>query len=113
MAWIGWLVVLGFNATLTAKVISWPSVTHMCFLAFLHQYYHNFSFQSHRLLFSHASAVVRGESKSERKVTSTGDQTHTHQPVAWKESVQSIGKMNSRKTLIGALATMSKKLVKS
>ena len=29
-----WLVVLGFNATLTAKVISW----HMCFLAFSHQY---------------------------------------------------------------------------
>ena len=34
----GWLVVLGFNATLTAKVISWQSVTHMCFLAFSHQY---------------------------------------------------------------------------
>ena len=31
-------VVLGFNATLTAKVISWRSVTHMCFLAFSHQY---------------------------------------------------------------------------
>ena len=26
---IGWLVVLGFNATLTAMVISWRSVTHM------------------------------------------------------------------------------------
>ena len=25
----GWLVVLGFNATLTAKVISWRSVMHM------------------------------------------------------------------------------------
>ena len=25
---IGWLVVLGFNATLTAKVISWRSMTH-------------------------------------------------------------------------------------
>ena len=25
---IGWLVVLGFNTTLTAKVISWQSVTH-------------------------------------------------------------------------------------
>ena len=34
----GWLVVLGFNATLTAKVISWRSVTHMCFLAYSHQY---------------------------------------------------------------------------
>ena len=32
------LVVLGFNATLTAKVISWRSVMHMCFLAFSHQY---------------------------------------------------------------------------
>ena len=32
------LVVLEFNATLTAKVISWRSVTHMCFLAFSHQY---------------------------------------------------------------------------
>ena len=29
----GWLVVLGFNATLTSKVISWRSVTHTCFLA--------------------------------------------------------------------------------
>ena len=35
---VGCLVVLGFNATLTAKVISWRSVTHMCFLAFSHQY---------------------------------------------------------------------------
>ena len=26
---ISWLVVLGFNATLTAQVISWCSVTHM------------------------------------------------------------------------------------
>ena len=56
----GWLVVSGFNATLTAKVISWRSMTHMCFLAFSHLYSHNFSFQSHRLLFSHASAEVRG-----------------------------------------------------
>ena len=32
------LVVLGFNATLTAKVISWRSVTHICFLAFSHQH---------------------------------------------------------------------------
>ena len=35
---LGWLVVLGFNATLPAKVISWRSVTHMRFLAFSHQY---------------------------------------------------------------------------
>ena len=48
-----WLLdVFGFNATLTANVISWRSVTHMCFLAFSHQYLHNFSFQSYRLHFS-------------------------------------------------------------
>ena len=34
----GMLVVLVFNATLTAKVISWRSVTHKRFLAFSHQY---------------------------------------------------------------------------
>ena len=33
-----WLVVLGFHATLTAKVISLRSVTLMCYLAFSHQY---------------------------------------------------------------------------
>ena len=39
-AWLafGWLVVLRFNATLTAKAISWLSVALMCFLAFSHQY---------------------------------------------------------------------------
>ena len=51
----------------------------MCFLAFSHQYLHNFSFQSHRLLFSHASAEVRGENTPEKKVASTGDRTHNHQ----------------------------------
>ena len=30
-----WLVVLGFNATLTANVISWQSVTHYVFPGFL------------------------------------------------------------------------------
>ena len=73
------LVALVFNATLTAKVISWRSVTHMCFLAFSHQYLHNFSFQSHRLLFSHASTEVRGENSPERNFASTGDRTHNHQ----------------------------------
>ena len=75
----GWLVVLGLNTTLTAMVISWRSVTHMCFLAFSHQYEHNFSFQSHRQLFSHASVEVRGENMPERKVASTGDETHNQQ----------------------------------
>ena len=75
----GWLVVLRFNAALTAKVISWRSVTGMCFLAFSHQYEHNFSFQSHGLVFSHASAEVRGENTPERKFASTRDRTHNHQ----------------------------------
>ena len=35
---LDWVVVLGFNATFTAKVISWRSVMHMCFLDFSHQY---------------------------------------------------------------------------
>ena len=62
------LVVLGFNATLTAKVVSWQLVMNMCFLAFSHQYYNNFSFKSHRQLFSHASAAVRGENTLGKKV---------------------------------------------
>ena len=37
------------------------------------------SFQSHRLLFSHASAEVRGENMPERKFASTGSGTHNHQ----------------------------------
>ena len=80
------LVVLGFNATLTTKVISWRSVTHMCFLPFSHQYHHNFSFQSHQLLFSYASAEVRGKNKLERKFASTGDQTHNHQVMSLTRS---------------------------
>ena len=54
-------------------------------------------FQSHRLLFSHASAEVRGQNTPERKVTSTWDRTHNHQvmsptrsplshPGGWKSS---------------------------
>ena len=35
---VGWMVVLGFKATLTAKVISWRSVMHLCFLAFSYHY---------------------------------------------------------------------------
>ena len=37
------------------------------------------SFQSHRLLFSHASAEMRGENMPERKLASNGDRTHNHQ----------------------------------
>ena len=79
---VGLLVVLRFNATLTAKVISWRWVTHTCFLAF-------FSFQSHRLLFSHASAEVKGENTPERKVASIGDRTHNHQVMSQTRSPRS------------------------
>ena len=37
------------------------------------------SFKSHRLVFSHASAEVRGENTPERKFASTGYRTHNHQ----------------------------------
>ena len=44
------------------------------------------SFQSHRLLFSHASAEVRGENTPERKVASTWDRTHNHQVMSLTRS---------------------------
>ena len=56
------------NATLTAKVISWRSVTHMCSLKPLLT---QLSFQSHHLLFSNASAEVRGQNTPARKFAST------------------------------------------
>ena len=83
------LVVFGFKATLTAKVIaviSWPSMMHMCFLAYSHQYYHNSSFQSHRLLFSHTSAEVRGENTPEIKFPSTRNRTHNYQVMSLTRS---------------------------
>ena len=36
-------------------------------------------FQSHRILFSHASAEVRGGNTPERNFTQNGSQTHNHQ----------------------------------
>ena len=38
--------------------------------------------QSHRLLFPHASAEVRGENTPERKFALTGDRTHNHQAMS-------------------------------
>ena len=73
----GWFV-LRFNATLTAKVISWRSVTHV-FPGFLTSVLTQISFQSHQLLFSHALAEVRGENMPERKFASNGSQTNNHQ----------------------------------
>ena len=37
------------------------------------------SFKSHRLLFAHASAEVRGENTPERNFASTGYETYNHQ----------------------------------
>ena len=44
------------------------------------------SFQSYRLLSSHASAEVRGENTPERKFASTGDRTHNQQVMGLKHS---------------------------
>ena len=47
------------------------------------------SFQSHRRLFSHASAEVRTENTPERKFASTQDRTHNHQVMSPKRSLLS------------------------
>ena len=49
------------------------------FLGFLTPVITQLSFQSHRLLFSHASAEVKGENSTERKFALTGSRTHKHQ----------------------------------
>ena len=68
---LSWLVVvLGLNATLTARVISWQSVTHMCFFDFL---------QSHQILFSHAFDRGEMQNMPERKFPSTRSQTSGHE----------------------------------
>ena len=75
-----YLVVFWFKATLTAKVIPWRSVMHM-FPGFLTPVQTQLSFQCHRLsvLFSHASAEVRGENMPERKFDTTGCPTRNHE----------------------------------
>ena len=77
---VGWLVVLGFYATLTAKVISWRSVTHMCFLAFS-QVFAQLFFPKPLTTFL-IFAELRGENTPESKFFSTGDQTHSHQVIS-------------------------------
>ena len=52
--------------------------THV-FSGFLTPVLTKLSFQSHRLLFSHASAEVRGENMPKGKFTSTRNRTHDHQ----------------------------------
>ena len=72
------VVVLGFNATLTAKFILWRSVMHM-FPGFLTPVLTQLSFQSHQLLFLHTSAEVRGKNKPKRQFTLNRSQTHNNQ----------------------------------
>ena len=75
-----WLVVSGFfSATLTAKVISWVVGGAHVFHSFHTPVPTQVSFQSHRLLFSYASAEVRGENTLERKFAKTVFQSHNHQ----------------------------------
>ena len=74
---VGWFAVLEFNATLTAKVISWRSVTHMCFLAFSHQYYFLSKATDYFSRMFHAE--IGGENTPERKFASTGYRTQSHQ----------------------------------
>ena len=79
-----WLVVSGFNVTLTAKVISWRSVT-LCIFWLSHAST-NTTFLSETAIFSHASAEVRGENTPERKVASTVDLTCNHQVMSLTSS---------------------------
>ena len=76
-----------------------------------------FSLQSHRLLFSHASAEVRGESTPERKFASTRARNHNHQvmnqtrsPLSHPGEAKSLG---MAKTIKGSVAKLGhlKKLI--
>ena len=77
VTWADWLIVLGFNATLTAEVISWRSMMHICFLAFSDCTNTTF-FPVPPIIFSHASEM-RGENMPERKFAATRYQTHNLQ----------------------------------
>ena len=72
-----WLVVLRFNATLTAKVISWRLVTHMCFLL-IHTSTNTNFFPKPPTIFL-TSAMVRDENTMEINFTSTRSQIRIHQ----------------------------------
>ena len=56
------------------------------FPAFLTAVLTQLSFRSHQLLFSHASAEVRGENRPEGKLVSTGYRTHNHQVMSQTSS---------------------------
>ena len=80
---------VGFNATLTAEVISCQADgdANMC-VSLLSHTSTTTSLKRHQLLFSHASAEVRGENTPERKAAATGYRTHNHQamliPEHWR-----------------------------
>ena len=59
-----WLIVLRFNTTLTGHIMAVGDA--YVFPGFLTPVLTPVSFQSHRVLFSHASAEVRGENMRER-----------------------------------------------
>ena len=82
----GWLVVLRFNATLTAKVRPIMAVgDEQVFPGFLTPVLTQISFQSHQLLFSHVLAEVRGENTPERNFASIGSRTYQNALVAVKK----------------------------
>ena len=75
-----WLVVLEFNATLTAKVIDIMAVGDAyVFPGFLTPVLTKLFFPKLPTTFLTCFAEVRGENTPERKVASTRDQTHNHQ----------------------------------
>ena len=76
---VSWLFVLGFNATLTTKVTSWPSVTHMCFLAFSFQNCNTTFLSKATNYFSHMLLQKREAKIRRKKFASTGDRSHSHQ----------------------------------
>ena len=93
---------LGFNTTLTAKVIIIMVVgdAHV-FPGFLTPVLIQLFFPKPPTLFSHASAEVRGKNTPERKFASIGDQTHNHQVMSPTCSPQSHpGKAESTGTLL-------------
>ena len=69
-------------------VISWQLLTQMCFLAFSHQYLHNFPFQKPPTAF--LTYFCRAEwQKYARKFVSSGDRTHNHQVMSQTCSLRS------------------------
>ena len=74
-----WLVVLGFNATLTAKVISWWSVMHMTvFPGFLTPALTQLFFAKPPTTFLTCFCKGERQKYARKKVCLNRDQTHNH-----------------------------------